>query len=209
MWPSAGGSARSDNEALLYVTLTTTTSRRVIIMTRPQAVQRQDARRVSAKGKQKQALSSASASSPAHVDPEPKPVIDLSLEDDDDDAIQLRPRRSKQRQPAKPPAPVLVPGTIVPSPKTEATLLKPLHFDPVDAQVNNHWVYFFYRFCSERHDMYDRRQADVPRDQLSKDYTMTNTHIGNVYRQLDAGSLHMKTVTIANGDQSAEEVVCE
>ncbi|KAL1410986.1 hypothetical protein Q8F55_001929 [Vanrija albida] len=132
--------------------------------------------------------------------PEPvEPVIDLTTDGDDDERPQTGGRRARRPN-------SLVPGKIVPSPKTEDTVLKPLHYPPVDVEVQNYWVYFFYRFCAERHHMYDRRQSGVARNKLSADYTMTNTHIGNVYRQLDGGSQRMRTSIIPNGDQSAEEV---
>lgn len=80
---------------------------------------------------------------------------------------------------------------------------------PLPVVVDNHWVYLFYRFCAERHEMYYRRQAGTPRDQLTSDPTMSAVHIGNVFRQLDPSSLMMRDKIIADGDQSVDEVCCE
>lgn len=91
----------------------------------------------------------------------------------------------------------------------EPATLKPQCLPPVETQIDNHWVYLFFRFCHERHAMYDRREVGAPRDQLTKDKTMTIIHIGNVYRQLDPSSGKMRTNIIDIGDQSAEEVCCE
>lgn len=77
---------------------------------------------------------------------------------------------------------------------------------PLPVVVDNHWVYLFYRFCAERHEMYYRRAAGVPRDQLTTDPTMSAVHIGNVFRQLDPSSIMMRDKIIADGDQSVDEV---
>lgn len=91
----------------------------------------------------------------------------------------------------------------------EPALLEPQCLPPVETTVDNHWTYLFFRFCAERHEMYGRREAGCPRDQLSKDETMMSIHIGNVFRQLDPSSSKMRTKIIEVGDQSPEEVCCE
>lgn len=93
--------------------------------------------------------------------------------------------------------------------KQEYATLEPHGLGAVTTPIDNHWMYLFFRFCAERQKMQHLRDAGVPRDQLTKDETMSKEHIGNVYRELDAGSKRMKEVIIANGDQSNEEICCE
>jgi hypothetical protein len=57
--------------------------------------------------------------------------------------------------------------------------------------------------------MQDKRDAGVPRDKLSEDETMRKSFVGNVYRELDRGSVRVTQEVIGVGDQSAEEVCCE
>lgn len=57
--------------------------------------------------------------------------------------------------------------------------------------------------------MQDKRGAGVPRDQLSEDETMRKSFVGNVYRELDKGSVRVRGEIIGKGDQSVEEVCCE
>lgn len=104
---------------------------------------------------------------------------------------------------------VVVKRVLGPGEDLEPATLEPLCLPPVETQVDNHWVYLFFRFCAERHAMYDRREAGVARDKLTTDETMTATHIGNVYRQLDPSSSMMANDIIGAGDQSVEEVCCE
>lgn len=91
----------------------------------------------------------------------------------------------------------------------EYATLEPHGLDPVTTTIDNHWMYVFFRFCAERHRMQELRDSGVPRDQLSKDETMQKEHIGNIYREMDAGSKRMKEQIIAVGDQSHEEICCE
>ncbi|GMK54513.1 hypothetical protein CspeluHIS016_0110990 [Cutaneotrichosporon spelunceum] len=88
----------------------------------------------------------------------------------------------------------------------EPTTLHPLCLAPIDCQVDNHWVYLFFRFCAERHAMYTRRAAGVDRGKLTEDETMKAIHIGNVYRHLDPSSVKVHDNIIGKGDQSLEEV---
>lgn len=57
--------------------------------------------------------------------------------------------------------------------------------------------------------MQELRGSGVPRNELSKDETMQKEHIGNIYREMDAGSKRMKDEIIGNGDQSHEEICCK
>lgn len=57
--------------------------------------------------------------------------------------------------------------------------------------------------------MQDKRDAGVPRDKLSEDETMQKSFVGNVYRELDRGSVRVKEEVIGVGDQGVEEVCCE
>ncbi|WRT67519.1 uncharacterized protein IL334_004491 [Kwoniella shivajii] len=88
----------------------------------------------------------------------------------------------------------------------EPAILRPQGLPQVETTVDDHWTYLFFRFCAERHKMYDRRQAGIPRDQLTKDETMSKEHIGNVFRQLDPSSKNIGIDIIGKGDQSHEEV---
>ncbi|WWC60707.1 uncharacterized protein I303_103283 [Kwoniella dejecticola CBS 10117] len=92
----------------------------------------------------------------------------------------------------------------------EKATLTPLELHgkaPVETTVDNHWVYLFFRFCAERHKMYERRKFEsVPRDQLTKDETMSSMHIGNIYRQLDPSSTNIRENIMGKGDQSVKEV---
>lgn len=92
---------------------------------------------------------------------------------------------------------------------TETALLTPHGLPPLSTQINNHWIYVFFRFCAERHRMQVKRQNGIPRDQLSEDETMRKTFVGNVFRELDAGSARMKEKIIPVGEQSNEEICCE
>ncbi|WVW82666.1 hypothetical protein I302_104677 [Kwoniella bestiolae CBS 10118] len=92
------------------------------------------------------------------------------------------------------------------NPMKEPATLLPQGYQPVQTTVDNHWVYLFFRFCAERHKMYNRRREGVTRDQLTEDDTMSRRHIGNVFRQLDPSSKNIKENIIGRGDQSPEEV---
>lgn len=97
-------------------------------------------------------------------------------------------------------------------PKTERTTLYRRYGDvlePIPATVDNRVVCLFYRFCAERHAMFERGEAGAARDALTDDDCMMNMRVGNVFRQLDRGSLNMLTNVISVGDQSHTEVVCE
>lgn len=90
----------------------------------------------------------------------------------------------------------------------EEAYLEPHGLVPLTTPVNNHFMYIFFRFCAERHRMFNLRNEGVPRDQLTEDETMKKEHIGNVYRELDSGSLRMGDLIIPVGDQSNEEICC-
>ena len=49
----------------------------------------------------------------------------------------------------------------------------------------------------------------IPKELLSEDETMTKMFVGNVYRELDAGSQRVKKEVIGEGDQTHEEICCE
>lgn len=91
----------------------------------------------------------------------------------------------------------------------EEAHLEPHGLAPLDTPVNNHFMYIFFRFCAERHRMFNLRNEGVPRDELTEDETMRKEHIGNIYRELDSGSLRMGDLIIPVGDQSNEEICCE
>lgn len=92
---------------------------------------------------------------------------------------------------------------------TEYATLSPQGLQPFSTPINNHFVYLFFRFCAERHRMQERREAGVPKGELSEDETMTKMFVGNVFRELDRGSLRMTDEIMAEGDQSIEEVCCK
>ena len=91
----------------------------------------------------------------------------------------------------------------------EEVILVPHGLAPIHTAVDPHWLYLFFRFCSERHTMQDKREAGVPRDKLSEDETMRKSFVGNVYRELDRGSVRVEDEVIGVGEQSVEEVCCE
>ncbi|WVQ69674.1 uncharacterized protein L199_007894 [Kwoniella botswanensis] len=131
---------------------------------------------------------------PAHNDPHDAPGASLIAKD----STEPTPRRTKKRKHTIPAADR--------NPMKEPALLLPHGLQPVETAVDNHWVYLFFRFCAERHKMYNRRLAGVPRDQLTEDETMSKVHIGNVYRQLDPSSRNIRENIIGKGDQSPQEV---
>jgi hypothetical protein len=79
----------------------------------------------------------------------------------------------------------------------------------VETTVNEHWIYVFFRFIAERHRMHERRESGVPRSECSQDETMRKTFVGNVFRELDRGSVKVREEIMEQGDQSLEEVCCE
>jgi hypothetical protein len=91
----------------------------------------------------------------------------------------------------------------------EFATLTPHGFGEVETQVNNHYVYLFYRFCAERHKMTVIRGEGVPGDQLTTDECMKKERVGNVYRDLDPSSRWVVDEIIGKGDQSNEEICCE
>ncbi|WWC89649.1 uncharacterized protein L201_004574 [Kwoniella dendrophila CBS 6074] len=93
------------------------------------------------------------------------------------------------------------------SDRYEKTTLKPQNLLPVETTVDNYWVYLFFRFCAERHKMYERREFEgLPRNELTKDETMSKMHIGNIFRQLDPSSKKIRKDILGKGDQSHIEI---
>ena len=92
---------------------------------------------------------------------------------------------------------------------TEPATLLPLGLAPVHTTIDLFWTYLYFRFVAERHRMYERRQEGISRNELSQDETMTKTYLGNVYRQLDPGSISLRDQVIMVGDMSNQEVCCE
>ena len=88
--------------------------------------------------------------------------------------------------------------------------LTPSGLAPISLHLDEYFVYLFFRFMAERHRMQVRRVYEgVPKDQLSPDETMTKTFVGNVYRELDAGSVRNREKIIGVGVQSHEEICCQ
>ncbi|KAK4689562.1 hypothetical protein P7C73_g544, partial [Tremellales sp. Uapishka_1] len=89
---------------------------------------------------------------------------------------------------------------------TEPAMLLPHGLSPVTTTVSNHWAYLFYRFCAERHRIFCKKADGVAREDLTEDETLSSTRVGNVFRELDAGSIKMRDDIINVGDQSHEEI---
>jgi hypothetical protein len=94
------------------------------------------------------------------------------------------------------------------SPPEYATL-SPHGLGEVTTQINNHYLYIFYRFCAERHQMTVMRNNGVPRDSLTDDECMKKERVGNIYRELDPSSKRLVDDVIGKGDQTNEEICCE
>ena len=94
------------------------------------------------------------------------------------------------------------------SPPEYATLT-PHGLGEVTTQINNHYLYVFYRFCAERHQMTVMRNNGVPRDSLTDDECMKKERVGNIYRELDPSSKRLVEDVIGKGDQTNEEICCE
>jgi hypothetical protein len=94
------------------------------------------------------------------------------------------------------------------SPAEYATLT-PHGLGEVTTQINNHYLYVFYRFCAERHQMTVMRNNGVPRDSLTDDECMNKERVGNIYRELDPSSKRLVDDVIGKGDQTNEEICCE
>jgi hypothetical protein len=94
------------------------------------------------------------------------------------------------------------------SPPEYATLT-PHGLGEVTTQINNHYLYVFYRFCAERHKMTTMRNNGVPRDSLTEDECMKKERVGNIYRELDPSSKRLVEDVIGKGDQTNEEICCE
>ncbi|ORX36963.1 hypothetical protein BD324DRAFT_627842 [Kockovaella imperatae] len=85
--------------------------------------------------------------------------------------------------------------------------LHPQGASSVTLHLDEYWVFLFFRFCAERHRMQVRRTYEgVAREALSQDETMQKTFVGNVFRELDAGSVRNRELIIGKGDQSHEEI---
>jgi hypothetical protein len=87
--------------------------------------------------------------------------------------------------------------------------LTPHGLGEVTTQINNHYLYVFYRFCAERHQMTVMRNNGVPRDSLTDDECMKKERVGNIYRELDPSSKRLVEDVIGKGDQTNEEICCE
>lgn len=104
-----------------------------------------------------------------------------------------KPSKGKKQRP-NPPTPSSSTSSMSTSGPSEYATLKPHGLAEYTVPIN---------------DSPQRREAGVPRGELSEDETMTKMFVGNVYRELDRGSLRMKDEIIAEGEQSIEEVCCE
>jgi len=91
----------------------------------------------------------------------------------------------------------------------EYASLTPHGLGEVTTQINNHYLYVFYRFCAERHQMTVMRNNGVPRDSLTEDECMKKERVGNIYRELDPSSKRLVDDVVGKGDQTNEEICCE
>ena len=97
----------------------------------------------------------------------------------------------------------------IPPTHREEALLIPHGLKPFTVPINPYPLYLLFRFIKHRHEMYERRRAGAPRDRLTDDETMKGMIVGNVFRELDRGSIRFKEEVLGVGDQSLEEVCCE
>ena len=91
----------------------------------------------------------------------------------------------------------------------EYAILSPHGLGEVTTQINNHYLYVFYRFCAERHQMTVMRNNGVPRDSLTEDECMKKERVGNIYRELDPSSKRLVADVVGKGDQTNEEICCK
>lgn len=90
-------------------------------------------------------------------------------------------------------------------------VLEPQHLPQVKTTAQQKWIYTFFRWCAERHKVYERRLNDpsLSRWDSSSDILMRTGVYGNVFRQLDRGSLYIKQEVLGKGIQTHEEMCCK
>lgn len=93
----------------------------------------------------------------------------------------------------------------------ERAVLEPQGYRQVETSLDNKWLYTFFRFCAERHKVHERREENpsLGRDELSDDVLLRTGVYGNVFRELDRGSIYFREQIMGKGDQSHEEICCE
>lgn len=93
----------------------------------------------------------------------------------------------------------------------ERAVLEPQGYRQVETSLDNKWLYTFFRFCAERHKVHERREENpsLGRDELSDDLLLRIGVYGNVFRELDRGSIYFREQIMGKGDQSHEEICCE
>lgn len=90
----------------------------------------------------------------------------------------------------------------------EYALLEPqLPYAPVETPINDPYIYAFYRFCGERHRIYHKKEAGLPAAELTKDHFFLTGRYGNVFRQLDRGSVYVRDQVVGKGSQDPIEIL--
>jgi len=86
--------------------------------------------------------------------------------------------------------------------------LTPHGLPPVQTKLNTKWADVFFRYCAERHMVYEKKAKGLPKEQWTNDEVIQKTRIGNCYSELDRDSEKVKNEVILAGDQSHQEMCC-
>ena len=106
------------------------------------------------------------------------------------------------------PTPALLAEII--DPNVPIAVLRPQGYGrEVEAPYNEHAVYTYFRYCAERHRMWGKRSQGVPKGEQTKDECMRNSFVGNIFRELDPGSVKARAMVMDQGDRTVEELCCE
>lgn len=127
------------------------------------------------------------------------------------------PPPSRSRSPTRSPSSVPDPMDPTPAPPAEImdpnapiAVLRPQGYGrEVETPYNEHAVYTYFRYCAERHRMWGKRSQGVPRGEQTEDECMRNSFVGNIFRELDPGSVKARGMVVDQGDMSVEELCCE
>ncbi|PWN38646.1 hypothetical protein IE81DRAFT_296011 [Ceraceosorus guamensis] len=89
---------------------------------------------------------------------------------------------------------------------SESALLEPqAPYTPVETPISD-IIYHFLRYCAERHKVWHRKEVLNQAKPWTDDPIIPEGRYGNVFRQLDRGSIAMQQDVISKGDQSHEEI---
>lgn len=119
-------------------------------------------------------------------------------------------RKRKGKPRSNPTAtPTITPSTTSLPTHKHVAHLTPQGLPPLTVPLNLPALFLLFRFAAERHRMYESRQNGVPRDRLTEDEGLRRMFVGNVFRELDRGSVRVREEVVGKGEMSLEEVCCE